>query len=58
VAAFEALRGNLPATLDACSSGRQLRERGYAQDVAISADLNVSTAVPILREHAFERWDG
>jgi 2-phosphosulfolactate phosphatase len=57
VATFDALRDNLPATLNACSSGRQLRERGYAQDVAISADLNVSTAVPILRADAFERWD-
>jgi 2-phosphosulfolactate phosphatase len=58
VAAFDALRDTLPATLDACSSGRQLRERGYAQDVAIAAQLNVSTAVPILRADAFERWPG
>jgi 2-phosphosulfolactate phosphatase len=58
VAAYEALRDTLPATLDACASGRQLRERGYAQDVAVAAEFNVSTAVPILRERAFVRWEG
>ena len=58
VAAFEAVRNDLAATLDGCSSGRQLYERGYGQDVTVSAEFDVSTAVPILRERAFERWQG
>jgi 2-phosphosulfolactate phosphatase len=36
-----------------CSSGRELIEQGFAEDVAIAAELDSSTAVPVLRDGAF-----
>lgn len=55
-AAFSAARADLSARLAACSSGRQLIERGYAGDVALAAELDVSDAVPVLRGDTFTRW--
>lgn len=48
VAAFRFFRGNLEQALADCASGRELRERDCASDVALAAMLDVSTAVPRL----------
>jgi 2-phosphosulfolactate phosphatase len=52
-AAFESVRGILPATLAASSSGRELIERGFSQDVELAAELNVSAHVPRFVAGAF-----
>jgi 2-phosphosulfolactate phosphatase len=52
-AAFVAARPRLYETLAACASGRELIERGWADDVATSAALDVTTAVPRLTPEGF-----
>lgn len=53
VAVFERFRGDLAATLARCASGRELLERGWAEDVWLAADLDVSAAAPVLAEGVF-----
>lgn len=48
VAVFQSARHNLPALLEACSSGQELIVNGFSQDVALAAAYNASQAVPIL----------
>jgi 2-phosphosulfolactate phosphatase len=52
-AAFEAARTDLAPHLHDCPSGRELIDWGYARDVEIAAELDVSTAVPRLIEGAY-----
>jgi 2-phosphosulfolactate phosphatase len=56
IAAFESVRNDVGAALGACASGRELIELGYEEDVEISAALDVSSAVPVLRGGAFSDW--
>ncbi|MEU1784682.1 hypothetical protein ABZ553_01850 [Streptomyces sparsogenes] len=46
----------------ACSSGIELAEGGFAEDVAIAVELNASGVVPVLTQGTFdaspERWRG
>ncbi|MEK8029280.1 2-phosphosulfolactate phosphatase [Ideonella sp. DXS29W] len=56
-AVFLAARDHLHDKLTACASGRELIERGYAEDVRLASQLNASSCVPRLVEGAF-RWDG
>jgi len=51
-AAFRSV-GDLGAGLRACTSGRKLLDRGYAEDVRIAGELDVSHTVPVLRGGAF-----
>lgn len=44
---------DLAATLPTCASGRELIAGGFADDVAIAAELDSSTTVPLLIEGAF-----
>jgi 2-phosphosulfolactate phosphatase len=53
LAAFTSVRGRVDEALAMCSSGRELIEQGFAEDVAIAAELDSSTAVPVLRDGAF-----
>ncbi|XAS67086.1 2-phosphosulfolactate phosphatase [Micrococcaceae bacterium Sec5.7] len=53
--AFSAAEPRLADTLEECSSGRELIFAGYAEDVAISAELNQSSAVALLTNGAFRR---
>ena len=53
VASYERAKADLPGFLRACASGRELIERGFPEDVELSAQENVSDAVPILREGAY-----
>jgi len=52
-AAFGASERALSSRLLECSSGRELEERGFAADVEIAAEINVSACVPVLTEGAF-----
>lgn len=51
--AFHSALGDLKATVQACSSGRELTERGFATDVALACELNVSRVVPQLMNGVF-----
>jgi 2-phosphosulfolactate phosphatase len=53
--AFLDAQSDLERYLTECSSGRELRGRGFSEDVAIAAALNVSDCVPLLREGAYQR---
>lgn len=50
---FESAAGDLGGWLGACGSGRELIGRGYGADVEMAALLDVSDAVPVLRDQAF-----
>jgi 2-phosphosulfolactate phosphatase len=51
--AFLAFKGTLQEAIGQCSSGKQLIERGCAQDVMLASKLNVSSAVPQLLDRAY-----
>jgi 2-phosphosulfolactate phosphatase len=53
-AAFLSVESRLEATLRACSSGRELIERGFEQDVRLAAQLDASDTVPALRDGAYQ----
>ncbi|MFK0225351.1 2-phosphosulfolactate phosphatase [Streptomyces sp. NPDC090303] len=42
------------AALHGCDSGRELYEYGYPQDVAVAAETDSSTTVPVLVDGAFQ----
>jgi 2-phosphosulfolactate phosphatase len=50
IAAFEQAAPGLVDAITRCSSGRELIERGFAEDVELAAALDVSLSVP--------RWNG
>jgi 2-phosphosulfolactate phosphatase len=52
-AAFEALEGKLGSLIVESTSGRELVERGFAQDVDLACELDVSDLAPELMEGAF-----
>jgi 2-phosphosulfolactate phosphatase len=51
--AFERAEPNLEELLHQCSSGKELIERGYEEDVRLGAELNVSDCVPTLQDGAY-----
>jgi 2-phosphosulfolactate phosphatase len=53
VAAFGAVSDRLPASMAACGSGRELADIGFAEDVAIAAELDASSCVPLLSADRF-----
>ncbi len=53
IAAFEAARTDLPATLRQTAGGCELAERGHQRDVELAAELDVSQTIPILRNGMF-----
>jgi 2-phosphosulfolactate phosphatase len=54
IAAFAAAEPELPRQLAECASGLELLEDGFADDVAIAADLDGSTQVPVLAGNRFQ----
>lgn len=58
IAAFRAAQPDLPALLAQCGSGQELLQKGYAEDVALAAQLNASTTVPVLRNSAYQAHAG
>lgn len=53
VAVYMDARAELSDRLTDCSSGREVGARGYAIDVELAAELDVSETVPILQDGAF-----
>ena len=52
-ASFHQAEAALHQRIEVCSSGRELMERGFADDVETASALNVSACVPILEGDAF-----
>ncbi|MGO4145174.1 2-phosphosulfolactate phosphatase [Paenarthrobacter sp. YAF11_1] len=52
-AAFDAAEPRLAAVLRGCSSGRELVDAGFAEDVSIAAELDGSSVVALMRDGAF-----
>ncbi len=50
---FTAHASALPATIRDCVSGKELRARGCASDIAVAVDRDVSQRVPVLVDGAF-----
>lgn len=48
IAAYDAVRGDLPAALHACASGRELVAKGFGADVDVAAVGGASQSVPVL----------
>jgi 2-phosphosulfolactate phosphatase len=55
--AFVSVEDDTIATLRACSSGKELMERGYGEDVALAAHLEVSNCAPLLSDGAYSKDD-
>jgi 2-phosphosulfolactate phosphatase len=55
VAVFQEVRPRLNEYLSQCSSGKELIERGFAEDVDLASQLNTSNSVPILVDAAYVR---
>ena len=55
VAAFQGASSELGKYLDQCSSGKELIERGFPEDVRLASQLDVSDSAPILIDEAFVR---
>jgi 2-phosphosulfolactate phosphatase len=53
IAAWRAVEGDVGTALSMTASGRELVEQGWPDDVAIAAELDTSTAVPVLRDGAY-----
>jgi 2-phosphosulfolactate phosphatase len=53
VAAFQEVRPRIGEYLRQCSSGKELIERGFSEDVDLASELNVSDSVPTLIDDAF-----
>ncbi len=51
--AYEAVRGREAGALGACASGRELADGGFGGDVDIAAEVEASSAVPLLVDGAF-----
>lgn len=50
---FRALESEIATMLMQCSSGKELRGKGFARDVELASALNVSAAVPMLQAGAY-----
>ncbi len=53
VAAFRSAQADLAAVLRRCGSGQELVGRGFAADVSLAAQLNVSDSAPLLQNGAY-----
>jgi 2-phosphosulfolactate phosphatase len=51
--AYRSARPHLSSMLRDCESGRELRDRGFSEDVEVAIKLNVSTIAPILVDGAY-----
>lgn len=54
LAAFKSAQTNLQDMLFRCGSGKELIGKGFEEDVRLAAELNVSSAVPLLTNGAYQ----
>jgi 2-phosphosulfolactate phosphatase len=51
--AYDALERNIGETIRECTSGRELVESGFGDDVRLAVQLDVGTAVPVVTHGAY-----
>lgn len=51
--AYRGVQHSLGCLLKQCGSGKELIERGFARDVELAAELNISDCVPVLVDGAY-----
>jgi 2-phosphosulfolactate phosphatase len=56
LAVFRATESALKPLLAACASGKELIEAGFAEDVEIASDYNISDTVPHLSDGCYTPW--
>ena len=56
VAAYRGISDRLRHSIEQCSSGKELIERSFAQDVDLAVELNVSNCVPTLIDGAYTNY--
>ena len=57
VAAFREIGADLPAALEESASGRELIAAGFADDVSLASEVDVSHVVPVLRDGQFRELE-
>jgi 2-phosphosulfolactate phosphatase len=55
VAAYGAVADELPTLLHECAGGRELTQYGFQEDVAVAAEVDKSSSVPVLRDGTLYR---
>jgi 2-phosphosulfolactate phosphatase len=55
VSTFRHAESDIQKILAECSSGRELAEKGFPEDVSIASELNVSHVVPVFKDGAYIR---
>lgn len=53
VAAWSDVKTRVGTFLASCTSGRELSERNFQEDIQIAAEVDISTAVPLFHEEAY-----
>jgi len=53
-AVFNSVQNNLKEEIKKCSSGKELIERGFEEDVNLACELNVSKCVPVIKDGGYE----
>ncbi len=56
VCAFQSVKSSLPDFLRSCSSGKEIIAKGRMIDIDLSAQLDVSDAVPVLYQGAYQKY--
>ncbi len=55
LAVYESMKDNLPGEIKSCSSGKELIEKGFEEDVDLACELNVSECVAVLKNGGYEK---
>jgi 2-phosphosulfolactate phosphatase len=55
LAVYESVKNDLKEEIKKCSSGKELIERGFEEDVNLACELNVSDCVPVLTNGRYEK---
>lgn len=54
LAVYQSMKNNLLQEIKNCSSGKELIEKGFEEDVELACELNVSKSLPILSNGRYE----
>jgi 2-phosphosulfolactate phosphatase len=54
LAVYEIAKENLREEIKKCSSGKELIERGFEEDINLACELNVSDCVPVFKSGAYK----
>ncbi len=52
---FESIKDEIPGHIKKSISGKELIEKGFAEDVELACQLNISNSVPLLIEKYYKK---